>query len=130
MFGSLDFGGKHKLTRFGIGGMIVKGSDSNLVSSDNNFSEAFKMVKLKEDEGKLAFDLFAKKLGPSIEVILILDIQFWNGETVDMSFDVKFVLFDKITKVVNLSITQKYNGAIFCFEYEGLIWLEGLIHDG
>jgi hypothetical protein len=47
-----------------------------------------------------------------------------------MTFDVKFILFDQVTKIVDFSIAQKDNGPIFGFEDEWLIGLKRLIHDG
>lgn len=88
------------------------------------------MIKLEENKGKLALNFFSEKFSPSIEIVFVENIQFGDGETVNMSFNAKFILFDEITEVVNFSITQKYYRAIFCFEDEGLIGLEGLIHDG
>jgi hypothetical protein len=88
------------------------------------------MIELEENKGKLALNFLPKKFSPSVKIVFVQNIQFGDGETVNMAFNVKLILFDEITEVVNFSITQKYNRAIFCFEDEGLIGLEGLIHDG
>ena len=79
------------------------------------------MVKFKEDKGKFSLDLFFEEFSPSIKVVFIHNVQFGYGEAIDMSFNVEFILFNKITKVVDLSITQEDNGSIFGFEDEWLI---------
>ncbi len=59
--------------------MIVQWPDTDLISSDEDFSQTFSMVKLEQDKGELTLDFSVEQFVELFNVIGKLLIKFGNG---------------------------------------------------